>query len=101
LHFQRISLDDVGNPLPGLLDPVRVELDAIAKNSGAVSDNLECPAITNTRVDRGRRSARELEKPANPLGFGQWQRVEPEPTSALKAQGGSFLRRIFVVVVEA
>jgi len=88
LDFQRISLDYVRNPLPGLLGPVSIKLNAVAKHLCTVSDNLERRAIANTRVDRGRRSAWELEKPANSLGFGQWQWVETKPTFADKAHWG-------------
>ena len=53
LHFQRISLDDVGNPLPGLLGAVGIKLDTVAKHLSTAGDNLERHAIANTRVDRG------------------------------------------------
>ena len=51
LHFQRVSLNDVGNPLPGLLGPVRIKLNAVAKHFSTVGDNLEGHAIANTGVD--------------------------------------------------
>jgi hypothetical protein len=70
LHFKRISLDDVGNPLPGLLGAVGIKLDTVAKHLSTAGDNLERHAIANTRVDRGRRSAWEHEESTNPLGFG-------------------------------
>ena len=53
LHFQRISLDDVGNPLPGLLGAVGIKLDTIAKHLSTAGDNLERHAIANARVDCG------------------------------------------------
>ena len=53
LHFQRISLDDVRNPLPGLLGAVGIKLDTVAKDLSTVGDNLERRAIANTRVERG------------------------------------------------
>jgi hypothetical protein len=93
LHFQRISLGDVGNLLPGLLSAEGIKLNTVAKNLSTICDNLERHAITNTRVDRGRRRARELEEPPNSLGFGQWQRVEAETTFALEAQGGLLSQR--------
>ena len=86
LHFQRISLDDVGNLLPCLFGAVGVKLNAIAKHVSATGDCLKGHAIANTRVDRGRWSAGELEEIANSLGFRQWQRVEPETTFALKTR---------------
>jgi hypothetical protein len=52
LHFQRISLDDVGNPLPGLLGAVGVKLDTEAKYLGAAGDRLEGHAITDAGIDR-------------------------------------------------
>jgi hypothetical protein len=87
LHFQRISLDDVGNPLAGLLGAVGVKLDSVAKHIGAGGDRLEGDTIANTRVDRGRGLIWEQNESANPLGLGQGQRVEAESTFALKAQG--------------
>jgi hypothetical protein len=55
LHFQRISLDNVGDPLPGLLCAVGIKLDAVANDLSIVGDDLERHAIANTRVDcRGR-----------------------------------------------
>ena len=67
LHSRRISLDDVGNSLPGLLGAVGVKLDTVTKNFSAAGDNLECRAIANTRVERRRRSTWELEESANPV----------------------------------
>jgi hypothetical protein len=72
LNFQRIALDYVWNPLPGLLGPVSIKLDAVPKHVSTAGDNLERHAIANTRVDRSRRSIWKPEEPANPLGFGQW-----------------------------
>jgi len=87
LHFQRISLDDVGNPLSGLLSAVCIKLYAIAKHFSTVGDNLECHAIANTGVERGRGSSIwKPEESADSLGFRQWQREEPESTFALEAQ---------------
>jgi hypothetical protein len=71
LHFQRISLDDVGNPLPGLIGTVGIKLDTIAKHLSTAGDNLEGHAIANTRVDRGRWSIWKPEEPANLLALGQ------------------------------
>jgi hypothetical protein len=85
LHFQRISLNDVGDPLPGLLRTEGIELDTVAKHLSTVGDNLERHAIANTGVNGGRRGIWKAKESANPLGFGQWQRVEAEPTFALKA----------------
>jgi hypothetical protein len=97
LHFQRISLDDVGNPLPGLLGTVGIKLNAVAKDLSTVGDNLECHAIANTGVDRERWSVGKQEKPAKPLGFGQWKREESESAFAPKTHGGaSFLRETCV-----
>jgi hypothetical protein len=50
-------------------------------------DNLECHAIANTWVDRGRWSIWIPEESANPLSFGHWQWIEAESTFVLKAQG--------------
>jgi hypothetical protein len=52
----------------------------------AVQGNLECHAISSAGVDCGRWSIWKAEESANPLGFGQWQREEPESTFALEAQ---------------
>jgi hypothetical protein len=87
LHFQRISLDDVGDLLSGLLSAIGIKLNAVGQHLSATSDNLECNAIANTRVDRGRWSNWKLEEPANQLGFGQWQGIESETTFALKTKG--------------
>jgi hypothetical protein len=35
LHFQCIPLDDVGNPLPGLLGAVGIKLNTVAKHWGS------------------------------------------------------------------
>jgi hypothetical protein len=78
-------VNDVGNSLPGLLGPVGIKLDAVAKHLSTIGDNFECHAIANARVDRGRWSIWEQEESANPLGFRQGQRVEPESALALKA----------------
>ena len=51
LHFQRISLDDIGNPLPGLLGPVGIKLDAITKHLSTAGDYRERHAIPNARVN--------------------------------------------------
>jgi len=85
LHFQRIALDYVRNPLAGLLSAIGIQLNTVAKDLSAVGDNLERRAIADTRVERGRRP-RELEEFANPVGFGQWQRVEAHLILADKAQ---------------
>jgi len=86
LHFERISLDDVGNPLPGLLGPVCIKLNAIAKHLSTAGDGSKRDAIANTGVNCGRGSSnRKLEEAPNSLGFGQWQRVEAKTTFALEA----------------
>jgi hypothetical protein len=87
LHFQRISLDNVGNPLLGLLSAEGIELNAGAKDRSVVGDSLERHAIANAGVDRGRRGIWKTKESTNSLGFRQWQRVETETTLALKAQG--------------
>jgi hypothetical protein len=71
-----------------LVGTVGVQLDTVAKHLSAAGDNLECRAIANTRVERRRRSAWELQEAANPLRFGKWQRVESETAFALEAQCG-------------
>jgi hypothetical protein len=86
LYLQRIPLDDVGNPLSGLLGPIGIQLNTVAQRISTAGDNLERHAIASTRVNRGRRSAWELQKLANSLGFGEWKRVEAETTFALEAQ---------------
>src|ERR1035441_8570913 len=53
LHFQRISLDDVRNPLPGLLSAEGIKLNTVAKDLRTVGDNLERRAIADTRVECG------------------------------------------------
>ena len=53
LHFQRVALDYVGNPLPGLLGTVGIKLDAVAKHIGAAGDRLEGDAIADTGIERG------------------------------------------------
>jgi hypothetical protein len=88
LHFQRIALNDVLNPLFGLLGAVCIKLDTVAKHFSAAGDDLERRAIANTRVERGRGFIGKQEKSANPLRFGKWQRVESETTFALEAQFG-------------
>jgi hypothetical protein len=87
LHFQRISLDNVGNPLPGLIGTVGIKLDAITKHLSTLSDGIEGHAIADTGIKCRRGLVWEQEKPANPLGFRQWQRKEPESAFALEAQG--------------
>jgi hypothetical protein len=87
LHFQRIPLDNVGNPLPGLLGPVRIKLDTVAKHLSTAGDGFERDAIANTGVNGGRWSPWKPEEPSNSLGVGQWQRVEGESTFALETQG--------------
>jgi hypothetical protein len=72
LHFQRISLDYVGDPLPGLIGAVGIKFDAITKHIGIAGDRLKRHPITNTRIKCRRRLVRKQEKPANPLGFGKW-----------------------------
>jgi hypothetical protein len=88
LHFQRIALNDVLNPLFGLLGAVCIKLDTVAKHFSAAGDNLERRAIANTRVERGRGFIGKQEKSANPLRFGKRQRVESETAFALEAQCG-------------
>jgi hypothetical protein len=53
LHFQRIALDYVRNPLPGLLGTVGIKLDAVAKHIGAGGDRLEGDTIADAGIDRG------------------------------------------------
>jgi hypothetical protein len=88
LHFQRVSLDDVGNPMRGLLGSVGIKLDAVPNKLSTAGENFERHAIANAGVDSGGRIAWELEEPPDQKGFGQWQRVEAESTFALEAQGG-------------
>jgi hypothetical protein len=88
LHLQRISLNGVGNPLPGLFGTVGVKLNTVTKHVGTAGDHLEGHAIANTRVDRGRGSIWELEETAKPLGLDQCQWVEAKPTFAEEAQSG-------------
>jgi hypothetical protein len=88
MNFQCIALQNAWNPLPGLLSAVGIQLDAVAQHVSAARDRLEGHAIANTRVNCGRRFWKR-EKPANPLGFGQWQREKAKPTFADKAQTGS------------
>jgi len=52
LHFQRISLDDVANPLPCLLGTVGIKLDAVAKHLGVASNRLEGHAVADAGIDR-------------------------------------------------
>ena len=73
--------------MPGLLGPVGIELNAIAKQLDPAGDNFERHAIANAGVDGGRWSIWKLEKSANPLGFGQWQGVEAKAAFALESQG--------------
>jgi hypothetical protein len=80
-------LDYIVNPLPGLLGPVSIKLDAVAKHLSSPCNGLERHAIANTRVDCGQWSIWKPEESANPLGFGQWKGLESESTFALKAQG--------------
>jgi hypothetical protein len=70
LHFQRISLNDVGDPLPGLLRTEGIELDTVAKHLSTVGDNLERHAIANTGVNGGRRGIWKAKESTNSLGFG-------------------------------
>jgi hypothetical protein len=85
LHFERISLDDVRNPLSGLLGAVGIELDPIAKHIGITGDRLKRHTIADAGIKCRRGLVWEQEKPANPLAFGQWQRVETETTFALES----------------
>jgi len=52
MHFQRVALDYVRNPLPGLVSAVGIKFDAVAKHLGATGDYLEGHAIANAGVDR-------------------------------------------------
>jgi hypothetical protein len=52
MNFQRVALDYVGNPLPGLLGTVGIKLDAVAKHVGGTGDRLEGHAIANAGIDR-------------------------------------------------
>jgi hypothetical protein len=52
LHFQRISVDDVGNPLPGLVGPVGIKLNSVAKHLSTAGDPFEGHAIADAGVDR-------------------------------------------------
>ena len=87
LHFQRISLDSVGNPPPGLLGMVGIKLNTVANRLGAAGDRLEGHAVADTGVNSRRQLFREQQESTNPLGFGQGKWVETESTFALKAQG--------------
>jgi hypothetical protein len=69
LYFQRISLDDVRNPLPGLLGSVGIKLNSVPKHLGTAGDNVKRHGIPNARVDCGRRLVRKPEELSNPLGF--------------------------------
>jgi hypothetical protein len=62
LHLQRISLDDIGDSLPGLLGAVGIKLNAIAQYVGTAGDNLERHTMANTRVYCGGLCAWELEE---------------------------------------
>src|ERR1019366_6743839 len=93
LDLQSISLDDVGNPAPGLFGPVGIKLDTVAQYLSPVGNNLKRHAIADTGVKRRRGLAWEKEKPAYSLGFGQWQWVEPKATFALKSQRGLLSQR--------
>jgi len=96
------SLDDIGNLLPSLLGPIGIKLNAKAKHVATVGDRLEGNAIANAGIKCRGGLVREQYESADPLGFGQRQRVEAESGFALKAQGGaSFLWRICGAVVEA
>jgi hypothetical protein len=86
LDLQGIPLDNLGNPQPGLLGPVGIQLNAVAKHLSTVGDNLERHAIANTWVDCRRLRIWKAEESANTLGFGHWQRVKAEATFALKTQ---------------
>jgi hypothetical protein len=70
LHFQRIFLDDVGNPLPGLLGAVGIKFNAVAKHLDPAGDSLESHTIADAGVKCRRGLVWQQEKPANPLGFG-------------------------------
>jgi hypothetical protein len=100
MHFQRVTLDYVRNALPGLLGAVGIKLDAVAKQLGAAGDCLESHAIADAGVYCRRGLIGKQEKPSNPAGLRQWKRVETESTFALKAQGGSFLRRMRTFIVD-
>ena len=52
LHFQRVSVDNVGNLLPGLLSAVGIKLDAVAQHFGVTGNCLEGYTIANTRIKR-------------------------------------------------
>jgi hypothetical protein len=52
LHFQRVALDYVGNPVPGLLSAVGIKLDAIAKHFCTAGDRLERHSIADAGIDR-------------------------------------------------
>src|SRR5947208_11490240 len=77
VHCQRVALNRVGNPLPGLLGPIGIKLDAVAKHFGAAGDSFERHTIADTGIYR-RSDFRKQEEPANALCFRQWKRVEAE-----------------------
>jgi len=52
LYFQRIALDDVRNPLFGLLGAVCIQFDAVTKHLGIVGDSLKGQTIAHPRVER-------------------------------------------------
>ena len=41
LHFQRIALNYVVNPVLGLVSPVSIQLNTVAKHLSTIGDNLE------------------------------------------------------------
>jgi hypothetical protein len=52
MHFQCIALDYVGNPLPGLVSTVGIELDPVAKHLGAAGDRLEGHSVAYAWIER-------------------------------------------------
>jgi DNA mismatch repair protein MutH len=74
-----------------LLSAIGIKLNTIAKDLSIAGDNLERRAIANTGIKCRRGLVWEEEESTNPLGLGQWKRVEAESTLAYKTHRISFL----------
>jgi hypothetical protein len=53
MHFQRVALDYIGSPLPGLLGVVGIQLDAVAEHLGTAGDCPEGHTIADAGIERG------------------------------------------------
>src|SRR5262249_9894748 len=73
LRFQRVALDDVLQPLPRLLGPVAVQLDAVTKNRSVAGQSSKGYAVAHAWVNSGATALRKSKKAAEALSLGNRQ----------------------------